>query len=184
MDPIMIDEINEHTTNAVAGIDLSPLQTAIANVKASADAAITAANNAKAATDAAKSVAQTAVNNTNDISKITGQVKSAARTISGEFENTSTEKIIFSATNIILNPSLKNSASYGYAYINISGKYDNIGITARIIVDNKEIYNSYSTNHNIMLPCHIKYKSLIIYAKGNSGTATLGTNGASYSEYY
>ncbi len=170
MDPIMIDEINEHTTNAVAGIDLSPLQTAIANVKASADAAITAANNAKAAADAAKSAAQTAANNASGINKIAGDVTGLSATISAEyFMNSSFVdwKTVLDVTNIMLLNTATNTNGYACLIVrNNDGTSSSYYL--RVTLNGRTLINSSAGGSQVsklMLPVGVKISSLKVELK-------------------
>lgn len=162
-DFMVIDEINEHTTSAVAGIDLSTLQKAIA-------AATTAANNAKAAADAAKSVAQTAANNASGINKIAGDVTGLSATISAEYYMNYSYvnwKTVLNLTNIMLLNTATNSNGYACLMVrNNDGTsasyYLKVTLNGRTLIDN---YIGGTQEFKVMLPVGVKISSLKVELK-------------------
>lgn len=153
---IVIDEINEHTSQAVAGIDLSELQKAIA-------AATTAANNAKTAADAAKSVAQIAANNASGVDKIAGSMKTIPTRL--KTSKTITEKnsrqLVVSINGLMFATDNANVDETLYEII-IEGE---TLFKCEVEIDGKSFTlgnNTYS--YKILLPTGIKINSFKVYS--------------------
>lgn len=176
---IVIDEINEHTSQAVAGIDLSELKKAIT-------AATTAANNAKAAADAAKSVAQTAANNASGVNKIAGSMKTIpTRMMISKSVGSGNVRTLIASINGFMLATDNANVSETLFELRIIGDYM---FTCEVEIDGKNFsLGSKTYSYKILLPTGIKINSFKIYATSDSyQTINISTESDThmYFEYY